>query len=85
MPQKKILRITFIDGSTDEQELKLMPQHFRLPANDVTYIQTCLQVFGIGFVDLCSNDKYMKWVPPSQIKFIEIIFQETEPLKITKS
>lgn len=85
MPTKKKIRITFVDGTIDEQEIKLQPQHFRLPANDMGFLQMIQQAYSLGFVCLDANSKYMKWIPPTQFKFIEIIFEEVEPLKIVKS
>lgn len=81
--KKRLIRITFVDGTVDEQEIKTQPQHFRLPANDMGYVQLCQQAFALGFVNLDAGPNYMKWISPSQIKFIEIIFEDVQPAKTT--
>lgn len=87
MALKKLIRVTMIDGQiidTDLQDsiqkaLQAHPPYLELnaPATDQFFFKMAHALAVNGYID---EDKfsatYMKIIPPSQIKMVEIIFEK---------
>jgi hypothetical protein len=86
MALKKFIRVTLTDGTVKEVDLarniKLgLEAHppalgFNTPASDSFFFNIAHQVATLGMLDENISDTYMKVIPPSQIKLVEVIFEQ---------
>lgn len=73
---KKLLIYTFIDGTKKEFDFRqVAPPDMPIDAkpNDSNMVLWIARQWTVG-VALDGNDGYIKWIPPSQIKSIELKF-----------
>lgn len=74
---KKTLIITFVDGSKIEKDLMKEAAQFPVgtQANSMAYANLCEYIGSHGWIEE-GNEKYLKVIPPSQIKSVEVVFGE---------
>lgn len=86
MALKKFIRVTFVDGTSKEINLEknirmALEAHppaigFNTSASDSFFFNIAHQVATLGMIDDNMGDNYMKVIPPSQIKSVEVIFEQ---------
>ncbi|MFO0415198.1 MAG: hypothetical protein ACK52I_28435 [Pseudomonadota bacterium] len=81
---KKYLLITLIDGQQIEREISAEYQK-SIPIGakpyDAAYMQIARLFATSGFVSDNTNDSKASWIAPTQIKQVDVVFEE--PLKVS--
>jgi hypothetical protein len=75
---KRVLRITLVTGEVDELDLTTYMLQAKVPlgasAIDPAYIMITKDIATHGFLAKPEGSKHPKWIAPSLIKCIEIVF-----------
>lgn len=83
---KKSIVVTFTDGTNqtmDAYKLEQGIQSLNTPANHPLYLQVAQQIATMGVIADGHNEKHARYIAPSQIKEVEIIFEGESKLKLT--
>lgn len=80
---KKKIVVTFADGTQQSIEAEKLhqaigPQLIGIPANHEVWLRSIQQIAVNGVIADGANEKYVRYVAPSQIKHVELIFESPD-------